>query len=191
MNSAVFRVVLITCVSFAGGAVHATLRGLPWAPDLKKVEERKERKEAVRGQHEELRAALGISLDEFKTAIAGGSVIIDARPASEFAKGHLAVESVPPVLNIEPQMVDQNLARLMQLVGQPIVLYCTSDHCDLAEELFVALKPHGFEGMKIFFPGWEGIQKAGLPTRAGADTWKGFDDSGTAPGEDAQPAEKP
>ena len=187
MSAVALRLLLIVCVSFAGGAVHATLRGLPWAPDLKQVELRKERKDAVRGQHQELRSTVGITLDEFKAAMSNGTIIIDARPASEFAKGHLAIDSVPPVLNIEPQTVDQNLTRLMQLVGQPIVLYCTSDHCELAEELYVALKPHGFEDMKIFFPGWEGIEKAGLPTRTGADTWQGFDQSNAANEEDPQP----
>lgn len=175
MNGSFVRIVLIFAACSVGAVAHVSIRGLPWTPDLKKIEARDDRKKEVNEEHEKMRATMGVTLEEFQSLIAQGAVVIDARPASEFEKSHLLIDAVPPVLNVEPQNADANLGRLTQLLGQQFVFYCTSETCELAEELFVALRPHGFTEVKIFFPGWEAIQKAGMPTISGPDTWTGFD----------------
>jgi hypothetical protein len=61
-----------------------------------------------------------------------------------------------------------------QQTGFPIVLYCGSRGCNYAEELYRQLEVYGFWDLTIFIDGWEGMQRAGLPTQTGGDSWKGF-----------------
>jgi hypothetical protein len=180
------RVLILLAVSAAAGAAYATARGLPWKPDLKQVQTKLELKAAVNKEHERLRGSAGMTLDEFRAHIAQGGVVIDARPKEEFEKGHLKVDTQPPVLNVEPHDVMRHLPRLQLLMGQPIAIYCTSLTCELGEELYIELERNQFFNMKIFFAGWEGIKKAGLPTASGPDTWTGeaadaADDASEAP----------
>lgn len=183
------RILILVAVASAAGAVNATWRGLAWVPDSAKVRERIDRRETVGGRHAELRATLAISLDEFKEKMQQGVVIIDARPRVEFEKGHLAYEFNPPVLNIEPDKVGENLHRLNELSGQALVIYCTSDECELGEELYIALEPFNlFFDVRIFFPGWAGLQAAGMPVATGPDTWAGL--GGEAPPTEEAPTEQ-
>jgi hypothetical protein len=190
MNSLV-RIAVILVVSAAVGAGYATVKGLPWKPDLHEVAKKVELKAAVNKEHERLRKTVGMTLEEFRTHIAQGGAVIDARPKEEFEKAHLRVDSQPPVLNVEPHEVTQHLTRLGPLMGQPIAIYCTSETCELGEELYLELERNQFFNMRIFFPGWEGIQKAGLPTVGGADAWSGDslrtgDDAREAPAEEGE-----
>ncbi len=188
MRRSAGRIVVILVLAAGAGFLRA--RELPWVPDLEELEQKQE-------LHQELRATAGITLERFRTLIEQGAVVIDARPAEAFEEGHLDTGGFPPVLNVPPGALDQNIDRLMELQGYPIVLYCTSEICDYAEELYAGLTHYGFFDMKIYFPGWEGILAAGLPTTTGPDTWTGFDQP---PGDDPngepnasaeQPAEMP
>lgn len=170
------RILAMLVASVAVAAGHVQYRGLSWKTDVAALERRQELRGQVAERHAELRETVGVSLEEFQDLIVAGAVVIDARPRSEFVKRHLAIDSYPPVLNIEPHEVDLHLERLYQLQGQPIVIYCTSGDCELGEELYLALEPFGFTDMTIYFPGWEGILAAGWPTTAGPDTWTGYDD---------------
>lgn len=184
MQSA-FRILALLLLSAAAAAVHVPIRGLSWKPDVAAIEKKQELRSHVNERHAELRRTVGIDLDAFKELIDAGAVVIDARPRSDFEKQHLSIPSYPPVLNVEPEHVDRNLDRLYQLQGQPIVLYCTASDCELAEELYVAMESFGLSGMKIYFPGWEGILAAGLPTENGPDEWIGYepaDDQGDPAG---------
>lgn len=169
------RTVVILGVSAGAAGGYAALRGLSWVPDLERVAKQEQRRDAVRAQSEQIRAELGIELEEFLERIAQGAVVIDARPRDQYETEHLLIESWPPVLNIEPETVVENSERLNALLmsGQALVLYCTSAECELAEELLVELEAIGFERglIRIYVPGWEGIKAAGLPTTSGPDTW--------------------
>jgi hypothetical protein len=77
------------------------------------------------------------------------------------------------VLNVPPTEIEAHADRLMQLAAFPVVLYCASNTCDDAEELYAALQQFGFTDIHIYFPGWEGILEAGLRTTTGPDTWTG------------------
>ncbi|HMQ14655.1 MAG TPA: rhodanese-like domain-containing protein [Phycisphaerae bacterium] len=182
------RIAVILVASSAVGAGVAQWRSLPWIPDRVEIE----RKDAAAQRSAELRARHSIDLATFREAIASGAIVIDARPADEFEKGHLLIESYPPVLNIDAERAAYQRDRLEQLHGQVIVIYCTSLDCHLAEELMIELEQLGFDlGMMRLYPeGWEGLLKAGLPTTSGPDTWKGYDDLNTdgddnMPGDDA------
>lgn len=177
---AALQAALIIGLATAAGAISAAARGLPWQVDVAAVQKKRAQALAVQGRAAELRERLSISLDELRERMAAGGqhIFIDARPAEEFAKGHLLVEQFPPTLNIEPQNVhDRELERVMQLVGLPLVIYCTSDTCELGDELVLQLEGLGFDlaQIEIYYPGWEGIQQAGLPTATGPDGWTGFD----------------
>lgn len=180
------RIAIVLVVSTAAGAGYATVKGLPWKPDLQAVARKAELKSAANKEHERLRRTVGLTLDEFRTHIGQGGVVIDARPREEFEKSHLKLDTQPPVLNVEPHEVMRHLSRLQPLIGQPITIYCTSETCELGEELYIELERNQFFNMRIFFPGWEGIRKAGLPTVGGGDTWSG--DSTGAPDESSTPA---
>jgi rhodanese-related sulfurtransferase len=178
------RIAMIVGVSTGAAAGYAFVRGLPWMPDLEAIRKKEERQERIRQRSQEIRSRHGVTLEEFRELISQGAIIIDARPAQEFERGHLAIESYPPVLNVEPDKVLAQANRLIQLLGQSIVLYCTSEDCELAEELLIELEALEFDpnDIRIFFPGWEGIVAAGLPTTSGADTWTGYEElNGPAP----------
>lgn len=171
--TSLIRIIVLVGLSAAFGAGVAIGRGLSWKPDLAKADKKIELKAAVNKEHERLRNSVGMTLDEFRAHFAQGGIVLDARPREEFEKSHLRVESTPPVLNVEPHDVMRHLARLQPLMGQPIAIYCTSLTCELGEELYIELERNQFFNMKIYFPGWEGIEKAGLPTVSGPDTWTG------------------
>lgn len=171
------RIAAMLGASIALGAVQSAVRGHPWIPNVASVRERLAGKSELAARHAELRATVGVTFEEFQRGIAEGAVVIDARPAAEFEKGHLAIDGPVPVLNVEPaiEAFQRNLDRLLPLQGMPILIYCTSETCELGEELYIQLERAGFFDMKIYFPGWEGLVKAGVPTRSGPDTWTAAD----------------
>jgi rhodanese-related sulfurtransferase len=185
------RVLVILGVAVGAGYVRA--KDLPWIPDLKALE-------AKHRQHETLRATIGIGLRELTALIDMGAVVIDARPPEAFAAGHLAIDCDPPVLNVPTSEIEAHGERLTQLQGLPVVLYCASNTCDDAEELYAALQQFGFVDIWIYFPGWDGILEAGLKTTTGPDTWTGFggtppepllDEAGASDGEEQPDANTP
>ncbi len=152
----------------AAAASYIRARDLPWVPDLEALE-------AKRQRHETLRAGAAVDLERFQLLVEQCAVVvIDARSQAAFEEGHLAVDCDPPVLNVPSGEVDAHTGRLMELLGLPVVLYCASQTCDDAEELYAALQQLGFAEIWIYFPGWDGILDVGLKTTTGPDTWTGF-----------------
>ena len=166
MERSLVRILVILVLAAGAGIIRA--RDLDWRVNVTAVK-------AEKDKHQQLRETVGITLDEFKSLIDQGALVIDARPAAAYEDGHLDTGYAPPVLNVPADELGANIERLMQFQGYPIVLYCTSLTCDYAEDLYIEMEAYGFHGMKIFFPGWEGIKEAGLPTATGPDTWSGFD----------------
>jgi rhodanese-related sulfurtransferase len=174
MKRSLLRILFIVGVSAGTAAGYVAIKGWHWIPSKQEItawHQSQDKQKAVRAQS-------GIELAEFKELLDLGAIVVDARPRAEFEQGHLRVDIEPPVLNVPVDAVDAaQINRLMQAqqqTGFPIVLYCTSRTCDFAEELYAVLEPYGFVEMKIFLEGWEGIQRAGLPTATGPDVWKGF-----------------
>jgi rhodanese-related sulfurtransferase len=159
---------MILAAATAAAAVYAYAQRLPWVPDVARIRADEQRREQIR-------RSASIDLVRFQELIAAGAVVIDARPAEAFAAGHLDAPNTL-VLNVHGEDAAEHLPRLSSLIGQQIVLYCTSLTCDLAEDAYIAMVDFGFpaEDLFIYLPGWEdGILKHRLPTTTGADTWSG------------------
>jgi rhodanese-related sulfurtransferase len=93
-----------------------------------------------------------------RRARAGDVVVVDVRPAVEYAAGHIAgAVSIP---------LDQLAARLAELpAGVEIVAYCRGPYCVLAAEAIDLLHLAGRRARRLAtgFPQW---REAGLPVAA-------------------------
>ena len=87
---------------------------------------------------------------------AGDVVVLDVRPAAEYAAGHL-----PGALNVPPDELDERLRALP--ADQPIVAYCRGPYCVYADEAVRALSAAGRTARRLSdgYPEWAA---AGLPT---------------------------
>ena len=97
-----------------------------------------------------------VAMDELiKRANSGDVVILDTRPASEYAAGHIAgAISVP---------VDELQERLRQLPkGKEYVAYCRGPYCVYADRAVELLRANGRKARRLLdgFPEWKA---AGLP----------------------------
>jgi rhodanese-related sulfurtransferase/DNA-binding HxlR family transcriptional regulator len=86
---------------------------------------------------------------------AGGVVVIDVRPAAEFAAGHIAgARSIP---------IDQLAANIRDLpAGVEVVAYCRGPYCVFADDAVRLLRRRGRVAKRLEdgFPDW---QRADLP----------------------------
>jgi rhodanese-related sulfurtransferase len=97
-----------------------------------------------------------IGRQELAQRIAAGDVIvIDVRPAAEYAAGHIAGARSIPV-----ERLDQHLADLAPDVE--VVAYCRGPYCVMADEAVAHLRRHGRRALRLEdgFPEW---QQAQLP----------------------------
>jgi rhodanese-related sulfurtransferase len=97
-----------------------------------------------------------IGFDELKARLKAGSVIVvDVRPAEEFAAGHIAgAVSIPH---------DQLQERLRELPrDKEVVAYCRGPYCVFADEAVAALRGRRRKARRLDagFPEWK---NAGLP----------------------------
>jgi len=158
LSVAIARLVGVVGLSVAVSAGSALVRHLPWVPDPGAVEVEVRRRD-------QLRATAGVTLDGFLALIDDGAVVVDARPASAFEKGHLAAPQTF-VINVPADEFDAHLPQLREFEGCRFVLYCSSEACDSSAEVCAAMVDVGFDpaDLFIYFPGWEGIVEAGLET---------------------------
>ena len=101
----------------------------------------------------------GVSLDELQSMMDSGSVVlIDVRPAEEFALGHL-----PGAINIPPEQLERHLAELP--ADADIVAYCRGPYCVLSSDAVAALQARGLHARRLAvgFPEWKA---AGLRVEA-------------------------
>jgi rhodanese-related sulfurtransferase len=89
----------------------------------------------------------------------GGVVILDVRPADEFALGHVA-----GALNIPLRELKTRLSELDR--SAEIVAYCRGAYCVLSYEAVAALRTHGFSARRLEdgLPEWRAL---GLPVATG------------------------
>ena len=115
----------------------------------------------VRGYFADRDSMEPVSREELLGRLRKGSVmVLDVRPADEFAHGH-----VPGAVNIP---LDDLEARLAELdIGQEIVAYCRGAYCVLSFEAVAALRSRGFNIRRLEdgLPEWKA---AGLPVESGA-----------------------
>jgi rhodanese-related sulfurtransferase len=171
MTTAALRLFGILAAAAVLGAGYNTAGGhLPWLP-LQDVVRREDewRKTVARAQeqHEQIKREADIALAEFSALAAAGAVVIDAREAEEFLAEHL---DTPFILNVPAEHLSEQQARLdaVRTLGLPILLYCQSEECEASELVYIELRDGlGVQGMRIFYPGFEGLKAAGLPTQTG------------------------
>lgn len=125
---------------------------------LRQVAERNlaEVERIVRGYFADRDGMEPVSREELMARSRAGLVmVLDVRPADEFALGHL-----PGALNIPLKELGARLAELDR--GQEIVAYCRGAYCVLSFEAVAALRARGFTARRLAegFPEWKA---AGLP----------------------------
>ena len=107
-----------------------------------------------------------VSRDELAARLARGEVVLlDVRPAAEYAAGHIAgAHSVPP------GELDRHLDGLSALAALPagadVVAYCRGPYCVYADDAVRELARRGVRARRLAdgFPEWK---RAGLPVAAG------------------------
>jgi len=94
-------------------------------------------------------------------AARGDVVILDVRPAAEFAAGH-----IPGALSVPLDDLDAALARLPKRAQ--VVAYCRGPYCVLAPLAVERLRAKGYQARRLDggMPEW---RLAGLPVAAGAE----------------------
>lgn len=170
MVASLLKILAITAAALVAAAVQARRLDFPWVPAAQQVKVEQQ----VRGQSSALRERHGVDLERFQQLMSEGAIVIDARPASEFAKAHVAAPPAALVLNVPGGEADEHVERLLPLTGYRFVIYCTSLTCDLAEQVLVAMLDYGFnpDDLYLYPPGWQdGIVPNGLPTASGPDAW--------------------
>jgi len=101
-----------------------------------------------------------VSRDELARRLADGDVVvIDVRPAAEYAAGHVAGARSLPIDELERDLDD--LPR-----DAEVVAYCRGPYCVYADDAVRALRARGFEARRLEdgFPEW---RRAGMPVAVG------------------------
>jgi rhodanese-related sulfurtransferase len=99
-----------------------------------------------------------------RRARAGDVIVVDARPANEYAAGH-----IPGALSIPIEDLKQRLQRLPK--SKPYVAYCRGPYCVYADQAVQQLRAAGRRARRLAvgLPEWK---SAGLPVEVGAEPGK-------------------
>jgi rhodanese-related sulfurtransferase len=91
---------------------------------------------------------------------AGDVIVVDARPATEYAAGH-----IPGALSIPVDDLKQRLQKLPK--SKPYVAYCRGPYCIYADQAVEQLRATGRRARRLAvgLPEWKA---AGLPVDVGA-----------------------
>lgn len=151
MKATFKRIGIILLVSGVVAVVANTVhpRGIPWVQDWSIHVEAKARKAGIRV------VPLSVALNKHRM---GQSVFIDARPAGEFAAGH-----VPGAVSVPFQNLDDHFMALGELVdsGTELVLYCKNRDCDDGLMLAKELQAMGASNLVLYIDGFEVWKKHG------------------------------
>ncbi len=186
------RICAILVASVLAAVGWTAHRGLSWRVDRARVE-------AVQQHKSWFAEHAPIDLDTLRSQLAEGlTVVIDARRSEKFEQAHLDAQALgAPIgcLNVPPGTLIENLGRLMPLVdlGFSFILYCNSATCDLAEELAAEMAEQGIDRsrIRIYVPGWAGIERSALPTTSGPDTFDPAELQASSPAPVTEPAAEP
>jgi rhodanese-related sulfurtransferase len=96
-----------------------------------------------------------------RRARAGDVIVVDARPANEYAAGH-----IPGALSIPIDDLKQRLQRLPK--SKPYVAYCRGPYCVYADQAVAQLRAAGRRARRLAvgLPEWK---SAGLPVEVGTE----------------------
>lgn len=110
-----------------------------------------------------------IGAEELRRRLREGDVVVlDVRPRTEYAAGHIAgARSVP---------IDELAKRLREIpAGREVVAYCRGPYCVFADEAVTLLRKRGRRALRLAegFPDWEAL---GFPVEAGPGGRRGTRD---------------
>lgn len=89
---------------------------------------------------------------------------VDARPASEFARGH-----IPNAFHLPPHGHGNEAQVISELRHfQTVVVYDSGAGCDLAETVAKHLRAEGLPDVRILAGAWPGWEAGGEPAESGA-----------------------
>ncbi len=93
-------------------------------------------------------------------SVAHSHIILDARPAADFAAGH-----IPGSFSMPASEIEKALPQVLPLLtpAQPVMAYCSGHQCDESMELAKRLIQNGFTNVVLFADGWAGWTAAKLP----------------------------
>ncbi|MCX7174696.1 MAG: metalloregulator ArsR/SmtB family transcription factor [Proteobacteria bacterium] len=109
----------------------------------------------VRDSFERRDTLQAVSRDELIARVKRGEVmVLDVRPASEYAAGH-----IPDAVNIPVDELPRRLARLPK--RREIVAYCRGPYCLLAFEAVEQLRQSGYRARRLQdgYPEWKAEQR--------------------------------
>ena len=87
--------------------------------------------------------------------VTGRVVLLDVRPAAEFASGHIAGARSVPIDSLEHSIAGLSKSR-------EVIAYCRGPYCVYADDAVRLLRRHGYRARRLGsgYPEWE---RAGLP----------------------------
>ena len=100
-------------------------------------------------------------IELLRRARAGDVIVVDARPANEYAAGH-----IPGALSIPIDDLNERLQRLPK--SKPYVAYCRGPYCVYADQAVAQLRAAGRRARRLAvgLPEWK---SAGLPVEVGTE----------------------
>ena len=96
----------------------------------------------------------------------GGGFFLDARPAADYVRGHIA-----GAFNLPQDDFEAHFAQVAGLLASdaPIVVYCDGADCELSHQVHARLKELGFTNARVLINGWTVWRNAGLPSHEGTE----------------------
>jgi rhodanese-related sulfurtransferase len=90
-----------------------------------------------------------------------GVLFVDARPASQYAEGHIR-----GALNLAWPQAETDFIHVADRLdaARVIITYCDGETCTLSHDLARFLTDMGFGDVRVLVNGWELWRQAGLPT---------------------------
>jgi rhodanese-related sulfurtransferase len=105
-----------------------------------------------------------VTLEQVKRLMNSGNVLlIDARNAEEFERGH-----IKGAVNIPYMEVEKYFEKLLEFPTDTlIVIYCNNPECPLGHSLMKFMAQMEFQKLYLYDEGWDGWKNAGMPIERG------------------------
>jgi len=148
-------IILLASGVAAGVANWVHPQKIPWVQDWSRYVEAKAAKQGIKV------IPLSVALEKFQSL---ETTFIDARPANEFADGH-----VPDAVSVPFQSLEDHFPMLGKLVdsGKELAVYCSNRECDDALLLATELQAMGAERLVLYVDGFDLWKKYGGAVEGG------------------------